>query len=181
MIKVFRSTGLVLAAVLAAALLSACAGPSASPAKDPYAVQVAPPGKASCPDTTQAENTTGAAATNAVRRQAGLAPVQPSMALAQVAARHACDMAARGRMTHIGTTTSGPGDRLRAAGYRPAISAENIAAGPFTLNRVLGEWTASSGHRTNILLPQVRDYGVGQATGPDGRMTYWAAVYAAPR
>lgn len=179
----FRSTALV---VLGAALLAACSAPQATsqakPAgKDPYAVQVAPPGDATCHGTTRADNATGAAATNALRRQSGLVPVQPSMTLAQVAARHACDMARRGRMTHIGSTTNGPGDRLRAAGYRPAISAENIAAGPFTLNRVLGEWSASSGHRANIMLPQLRDYGVGQAIGADGRTQYWAAVYAATR
>lgn len=178
MIKVFSSTSLV----LMAAVLSACAtSTTTSKGVDPYAVQVAEAGAATCPATSQADNATGAAATNTLRQQAGLRPVQSSMTLAQVAARHACDMAGRGRMTHIGSTTSGPGDRLRAVGYRPSISAENIAAGPYSLNRVLAEWNASAGHRSNILLPQMRDYGVGQAIGADGRTRYWAAVYAAPR
>jgi uncharacterized protein YkwD len=178
MIRYIRCAGLA----LVAAQLSACGAPPAgSTASDPHAVQVASPGEATCIATSRADNMTGAAATNAARRQAGLQPIQPSMALAQVAAGHACDMAQRGRMTHIGTSSSGPGDRLRAAGYRPSISAENIAAGPFSLNRVLTEWQTSSGHRTNILLPQVRDYGIGHAVGPDGRTRYWAAVYAAPR
>ncbi|TGN61531.1 CAP domain-containing protein, partial [Paracoccus liaowanqingii] len=128
-----------------------------------------------------AQTAAGAAATNALRGPAGLVPVTPDPLLSRVAAAHACDMARRGRMTHLGSTTTGPAMRLKQAGYRPAISAENIAAGPFSLSRVLAEWTASPGHRANILLPQMRDFGVGQALGPDGRNTYWVAVYAAPR
>ena len=47
--------------------------------------------------------------------------------------------------------------------------------------RVLAEWNASGGHRANMLIPQVRHYGIGQAIGPDGRTRFWAAVYAAPK
>lgn len=148
---------------------------------DPYAVQVGAPGQASCFPAVADQNAAGAAATNEVRRRAGLPPVRPDMQLAQVAAAHACDMASRGRMTHLGSSTSGPSDRVKAAGYKPRITAENIAAGPFTLPRVLQEWNRSQGHLHNILLPQVTDYGVGQAVGPDGKTVYWAAVYAARR
>lgn len=163
-------------------LLAACGGgPATGPqAQDPYAVQVGQPGQADCVATSTMQNQRLAASTNAARRQAGLPPVQSNSLLAEVAARHACDMAERGRMTHIGSTTSGPGDRLRAQGYRPAISAENIAAGPFSLERVLNEWAVSSGHRANMLLPQIRDVGIGQAVAADGRTRYWAAVYSAP-
>ena len=34
--------------------------------------------------------------------------------LAEAAARHACDMAQRGRMTHIGSATPGPAPRVKA-------------------------------------------------------------------
>ncbi|TJZ93354.1 CAP domain-containing protein [Paracoccus gahaiensis] len=169
---------LAVTALLAAGCGSQVAPP---PPKDDHAVQIGPPGAASCPSTSPAQNAAGAAATNAPRRAAGLAPVVPDPLLARVAAAHACDMARRGRMTHLGSTTTGPAMRVKEAGYRPALSAENIAAGPFSLTRVLAEWTASPGHRANILLPQIRDYGLGQALGPDGRNTYWVAVYAAPQ
>lgn len=163
------------------AVLAGCGGTATPPqAHDPYAVQVGQPGTAACIPTSTAENQRIAARTNAARRQAGLPPVQSNSLLAEVAARHACDMAERGRMTHIGSTTSGPGDRLRAQGYRPAISAENIAAGPFSLERVLHEWATSSGHLANMLLPQIRDVGIGQAVAADGRTRYWTAVYSAP-
>lgn len=148
---------------------------------DPHDMQLMPAGKATCLATSSGQNSHGAAATNAVRRSAGLPPVQPDPVLAQVAARHACDMATRGRMTHQGSRTSGPGPRVKAAGYAPTVTAENIAAGPFSQERVLAEWNASSGHLANMLIPQVRDYGIGQAIGPDGKTRFWAAVYAAPR
>lgn len=163
------------------AVLAGCGGAATPPqADDPYAVQVGQPGAAACIPTSAAENQRIAARTNTARRQAGLPPVQSNSLLAEVAAGHACDMAERGRMTHIGSTTSGPGDRLRAQGYRPAISAENIAAGPFSLERVLHEWAISSGHLANMLLPQIRDVGIGQAVAADGRTRYWTAVYSAP-
>ncbi len=127
------------------------------------------------------ENQTGASATNSMRRNAGLPPVRANMLLAEVAADHACDMARRGLMTHKGSTTAGPGPRVKAAGYAPMVTAENIAAGPFSLPRVLHEWNASDGHRDNILIPQVSDYGIGQAIAADGRTRFWAAVYAAPK
>lgn len=168
----------LLAAVLAVA---GCGASSTRPAADdPYAVQVGAAGSATCPSTSASANATGAAATNNLRGRQGLSPVRPNAQLARVAAQHACDMAQRGRMTHIGSTTTGPGARLRAAGYQPRITAENIAAGPFNLTRVLGEWNASPGHVANIMLPQISDFGIGEAISADGRTRYWAAVYAAP-
>lgn len=172
------------AAMLSCVIVAGCAQPVrdiSNGGDDPHAMQLMPAGKATCLATSSGQNSHGAAVTSAVRRNAGLPPVQPSSVLAQVAARHACDMAQRGRMTHIGSKTSGPGPRVKAAGYAPMVTAENIAAGPFSQERVLAEWNASGGHMANMLIPQVRDYGIGQAIGPDGKTRFWAAVYAAPR
>lgn len=172
------------AAALLCALLAGCAGPAPDiriGGDDPHDMQLMPAGRATCLATSPGQNSQGAAATNAVRRQAGLPPVQPDPVLARVAAAHACDMAQRGRMTHRGSNTPGPGPRVKAAGYAPLVTAENIAAGPFSQDRVLAEWNASGGHLANMLIPQIRDYGIGQAIGPDGRTRFWAAVYAAPR
>ncbi|SNR40454.1 Cysteine-rich secretory protein family protein [Paracoccus sediminis] len=168
---------------LCCGILAGCAQPPAgvSAKADPYAVQVSGPGDATCMTTSTGQNRDAANATNAVRSGAGLPPVRPDPVLARVAAQHACDMAKRGRMTHKGSATAGPGPRVKAAGYAPMVTAENIAAGPFSQERVLAEWDASEGHRANMLIPQVRDYGIGQAIGPDGRTRFWAAVYAAPK
>ncbi len=138
-------------------------------------------GAVSCKGTDSALNATGAAATNRARVAAGLPPVRANSLLAQVAAGHACDMARRGQMSHQGSSTSGPGARVKARGYDTRITAENIAAGPFDTTRVLTEWQNSPGHRANILIPQVNDFGIGRAIGADGRTQYWAAVYAAEK
>lgn len=181
MIESFRPAILVLGTVLVAGCAAQPADPPDSGKGDPHDVQVTQPGRAACLSTSDDQNRSGAVATNAVRRNAGLAPVRPHPVLARVAAGHACDMAMRGRMTHRGSATTGPGPRVKAAGYAPSVTAENIAAGPFSLNRVLAEWNASGGHRANMVIPQLRHYGIGRATGPDGRTQFWAAVYAAPR
>lgn len=170
--------------VLVAACSTSGTSPEVAPPGTKYSdtdIQAIAPGNAVCVATTPGHNAAGAQATNAVRRSAGLPPVQPSNRLAQAAADHACDMARRGRMTHRGSGTKGPSDRVKALGYRPVVTAENIAAGPYGLERVLAEWNASGGHRANMLIPQVSEYGIGHAIGADGKTRFWAAVYAAPR
>ncbi|MDO5621508.1 MAG: CAP domain-containing protein [Paracoccus sp. (in: a-proteobacteria)] len=162
-------------------ILTAC-GQGSSPADgtSPYDVQAAAPGQAQCFTTSAADNAKGAAATSAVRRAQGQVPVRANDVLARAAAAHACDMAKRGFMSHAGSTTTGPRPRAKALGFSPQIIAENIAAGPFSLDRVLAEWNASSGHLSNILIPQMTDFGIGRAIGSDGRTVFWAAVYSTP-
>lgn len=164
-----------------ALLVSACGQQPSTSGNNSSDVQASPPGAAQCVTTTAAELAAGVSATNNARRRANLPSVAPNAILAQAAARHACDMAKRGRMTHVGSSTSGPGQRVKKLGYAPRVTAENIAAGPFSINRVLAEWNASSGHLSNIMIPQMRHYGIGHAVGSDGRTQYWAAVYAAPK
>ncbi len=89
-------------------------------------------------------------------------------------------MARRGVMAHHGSRTSGPAQRVKARGYRPSVTAENIAAGRFGLDGVLQAWNSSPGHLGNILIPQLRDYGIGHAIAADGKTVFWTAVYAAP-
>lgn len=171
---------MALASILAVA---ACAGPEGGKNDDHGGihVQATAPGDPVCYQTTPQQAQVGADATNALRQKAGLPRVSPNPLLSRVAARHACDMARRGLMTHKGSGTPGPGARVKANGYMPMLTAENIAAGPYSLGRVLAEWNASQGHRDNILIPQVRDYGIGSALAADGKTRFWAAVYAAPR
>ncbi|SNT68673.1 CAP domain-containing protein [Paracoccus seriniphilus] len=177
MIDFGQWTGILATAVLVTACASA---PAQKGARDPHDVQAAPPGRAACASPSAAEVQAAAQATNASRLSRGLPPVRANMLLAEVAAQHACDMARRGLMSHRGSRTSGPGARVKARGYAPRLTAENIAAGPFDLQRVLHEWNVSSGHLDNITIPQVRDFGIGHAVGSDGRTRFWAAIYAAP-
>ncbi|RJE85069.1 CAP domain-containing protein [Paracoccus onubensis] len=169
--------------ILALCLLAAaCAAPSSGVDRsDPHGVQAVAAGDARCVVTSETSNRVGAEATNIARARAGLPGVRPNAVLARAAAEHACDMAKRGRMTHNGSSSSGPGARVKALGYRPMLTAENIAAGPFDLNRALHEWNSSSKHLDNVLIPQMRDFGIGHAIGSDGKTHFWAAVYSAPR
>ncbi|WP_342672015.1 CAP domain-containing protein [Paracoccus chinensis] len=160
---------------------AACTAPPAGENASAHDVQASAPGAAQCASPGPAEQAAGVRATNAARASAGLAPVRANSTLARAAAAHACDMAQRGRMTHTGTSTSGPAQRIKSLGYAPSVTAENIAAGPYNAEQALAAWTASSGHLSNILVPQLRDVGIGHAIGSDGRTVYWAAVYAAPR
>lgn len=163
-------------------ILAACA-PAEGPERGSgnMTMQLVKTGDVRCLAPSTAETAAAVASTNAARAARGQPPVRGSAALSEAAARHACDMARRGRMTHRGSGGDGPLQRLKAHGYRAAMAAENIAAGPFDLRAVLAAWTGSAGHRANILNPQAREVGIGQALGADGRTRFWAALYAAPR
>lgn len=171
-------SGRFLLVALCCMTLGACAGavvPEGSVPKE------SPPRHVACRGTTAEMNGAAVQSTNTTRSRGGLAPLRSSMVLAEVAAEHACDMARQGRMSHRGSTTSGPGDRVKARGYRPSLTAENIAAGPYDQDQVLRIWAGSGGHIDNIMIPQLRDFGIGHAIGLDGKTRYWSAVYAAPR
>lgn len=138
-------------------------------------------GAVTCYETTRQDNELAVRATNATRKARGLKPLRARSDLALAAARHACDMAKRSVISHRGVNSRGPMQRLKKIGYKPGIAAENIAAGPWGQDRVLTEWVRSKGHLDNILIPQIRDYGIGKAIGADGRTVFWAAVYSAPK
>lgn len=169
-------------AVLAACTTTRTLAPATSHGSSDYPdVQATAPGAATCRPTTAADNATAAAATNAARARQGLPPVRAHATLGRAAAAHACDMARRGLMAHRGSTTTGPSQRVKALGYRPSLTAENIAAGPYSRDQVLAAWNVSHGHLANILIPSLRDVGIGGAIGSDGRTVFWSAVYGDPR
>ncbi|WP_294923375.1 CAP domain-containing protein [uncultured Paracoccus sp.] len=167
--------------LLACMAISACAPTGSGTSGSGLDIQASAAGPASCSPTTAAQVAAGVRATNALRARSNLPPVTARRELSVAAAQHACDMAERGRMTHAGSRTSGPAQRVKAQGYAPRVTAENIAAGPFDIERVLAEWNNSPGHQANILISPVRHFGIGHAMGADGKTRYWAAVYAAPR
>ena len=138
-------------------------------------------GPVTCYNTSRHENEAAVRATNATRKQRGLKPLRANADLALAAARHACDMASRSVVSHRGVGTGGPMQRVKKTGYKPQLTAENIAAGPWGQERVLMEWERSSGHLANILIPQIQHYGIGKAIAADGKTVFWAAVYSAPK
>lgn len=133
-------------------------------------------GDASCQTLSSQSGAVALQRTNQFRASNGLSPMRENPKLSLIASEQACHMARTGILSHAGPQNEGPKHRAAAKGYQARMIAENIGAGPFDLNRILSEWEKSSGHRANILLGPVKDYGIGTATGPDGSR-YWVAVY----
>ncbi|MFV0294147.1 MAG: CAP domain-containing protein [Paracoccus sp. (in: a-proteobacteria)] len=143
--------------------------------------QVATPGQPVCPSTSPTQAESALTAINILRTQHGLAPLRTSKKLQRAAEKHACEMARRGVMSHAGLTSTGPADRIKRQGYRPLLTAENIAAGKFDLHRVQTEWVRSPKHLANMMIAGLQHYGIGRAIAADGKSVFWAAVYAKGR
>ncbi|HMJ49042.1 MAG TPA: CAP domain-containing protein [Burkholderiales bacterium] len=102
---------------------------------------------------------------NSFRQAHGLASLHRNSSLQTMAQRHASSMAARRSMDHDGFYSE--------RGPRGA-RAENVAMGCATESCAISMWEGSSGHRANMLLPDVRSYGIASATG--GGQRYWCLV-----
>lgn len=112
---------------------------------------------------------------NSERSAKGLSRLSSSGRLTNAAQGHADDMAAKGYFSHQSADGRQLGDRVRALGYRYCAVAENIAQGQDDVAEVVQAWMASSGHRRNILDPELTEFGVGRAAG-----RYWVLVLARP-
>jgi uncharacterized protein YkwD len=102
---------------------------------------------------------------NSFRHAHGLPALHRSASLQAMAQRHARSMAARHSMDHAGFYSE--------RGLR-GVRAENVALGCATENCAISAWEGSSAHRANMLLPDVRSYGMASATG--GGQRYWCLV-----
>ncbi|MFJ3442754.1 CAP domain-containing protein [Streptomyces sp. NPDC086081] len=119
------------------------------------------------------------AAVNRHRVQAGCRPVRLRASLNRAARSHSADMARRQRLTHTGGDGSGPADRMRAAGYDPGHTAENIAAGPRTPEAAVRTWIDSPEHRVILLTCRYTHAGAGVAPGAGG--PWWTLDLATGR
>ena len=93
--------------------------------------------------------------------------------LAAAAQGHSADMAKYNYFSHTGHNGSSPDARIRAAGYKPKLWGENIAAGYSTPSSVVNAWMNSSGHRANILNCKFHETGVGYATSSSSTYHYY--------
>ena len=114
--------------------------------------------------------------TNEARRQYGLRELSWSDELAEVGRVHCMDMAAQSYFDHVAPDGTTPSQRVRNAGIRCLISAENIAAGQINPEMVVQSWLDSPGHRANILDPQLGKLGVAFFLGGDYGI-YWAQEF----
>jgi uncharacterized protein YkwD len=79
---------------------------------------------------------------------------------------------------HYGAGGSTPKDRAARAGYHAKIASENAASGQKSFSDAMRFWEQSSGHRTNLLRPNVTAIGVAIAKSSSGR-AYWTLVLGA--
>lgn len=118
--------------------------------------------------------------TNAIRDREKLPLFKPHLQLFKAARDHSVNMARQGVMDHI-LDGKNPGDRVRAAGYRPARLAENIAwSTNGTIAELIQGWMDSEGHRKNILDPNLKEIGLGYARDSRGEI-YTTQVFGTRR
>lgn len=125
---------------------------------------------------------------NQERAKVGADPLKVNQQLDRAADLHSQDQAKMDTMTHNGSDGSQPWDRVDATGYEWSQVAENVsqvATNPWTVmyggmvgNIDMQGWMESSGHRANILNPNLEEIGIGYAVSADGS-PYWTQVFAA--
>jgi uncharacterized protein YkwD len=103
---------------------------------------------------------------NGFRAAHGLSQLRTDGALAALASEHSADMARRDSLDHDGFMTS--------RGPRGA-RAENVAYGCRDSACTIQQWVYSSGPRRNMLIPELKRYGLASATSASGRK-YWTLL-----
>jgi uncharacterized protein YkwD len=117
------------------------------------------------------------AAVNAFRAENGLGALVLDVRLSRAAAMQSQAQAASGWMGHYGSDGSTAKDRAARAGYHAKIASENVASGQKSFADAMHFWEESSGHRTNLLRPNVTAIGVAMAKTKSGH-PYWTLVLA---
>jgi uncharacterized protein YkwD len=115
---------------------------------------------------------------NAYRAQNGRGPLVLDARLSRAAAMQAEDQAGRGSIGHYGSDGSKPKDRAARAGFQAKIASENVASGQKSFSDAMYYWERSSGHRENLLRPNVSAAGMAMAQADGGR-AYWTLVLGA--
>ncbi|WP_024849701.1 MULTISPECIES: CAP domain-containing protein [unclassified Aminobacter] len=136
---------------------------------------------AGCTTTTQPTGSSagasseGAAYLRRIREQAGLSPLSPDGQLERAALEQSAYMAQTGKMAHTTSFGRDFASRMQKNGVR-GMSAENVAAGRFGMDRLFEMWMASTRHRNNMLNPNFRRFGLAYTADASGERRYWALV-----
>jgi uncharacterized protein YkwD len=70
--------------------------------------------------------------------------------------------------------------RIQAVGYSYSNAAENVAWNQRDAQSVVNTWMNSSGHRANILDPNLKEIGAAMVRSSKGE-PYWIQVFGSPR
>jgi uncharacterized protein YkwD len=97
--------------------------------------------------------------------------------LMKLADAQARAMAAKDKLDH--NVIRDFGERLKVAGYKSTVAAENIGAGYHTLAEAFSGWRDSPPHRRNMLLAGASRIGIAAAYAPTSKYrVYWALILA---
>jgi len=120
--------------------------------------------------------------TNEARGRNGLPPLSANSKLMEAARIHAQQMAKYQRDEHTINGAQYPTlvSRLQAVGYDYSNAAENIAWNQRDAQTAVNGWMNSTGHRANILNPNLTEIGAAMARSAKGE-PYWIQVFGTPR
>lgn len=119
---------------------------------------------------------------NQERALVGLSPLALDGLLNKAAQGHTDDMLNRSYYSHDTPEGLTSHDRIKAVGYSPSFSGENIAKGQFSVQEVMDSWMDSPAHRDNILNQNFTEVGFGLSLGPNqnGFEVIWAQNFGTP-
>ncbi|HVZ05836.1 CAP domain-containing protein [Hyphomicrobium sp.] len=118
---------------------------------------------------------------NAYRKKHGLKPLKLNAELTEAAKAHSRDLAKWDRISHYGSDGSNPWDRVKRAGYRARLTAENVGTGQVSFKEVMRGWEESPGHNKNLLTPDATNMGIALVQDPKTEFkSFWTLVIAAP-
>jgi uncharacterized protein YkwD len=117
---------------------------------------------------------------NDARTQAGLSTLNVNAALQAAAQGHSVDMACHNLLSHSGSDSSSPGERIAAAGYAASSSSEIIYGSGYP-QTAFDWWMSDTTHRNEILNPYITDMGVGYAyNNQTAYGSYFTVDFASP-
>jgi len=118
---------------------------------------------------------------NAYRKKHKLKPLKLNAELTEAAKAHSRDLAKWDRISHYGSDGSNPWDRVKRAGYRARLAAENVGTGQVDFKEVMRGWEESPGHNKNLLTADATNMGIALVQDPKTEFkSFWTLVIAAP-
>ena len=114
---------------------------------------------------------------NQYRKDKGLKPLRLNAELTAAAKNHSRDLAKWDRISHYGSDGSNPWDRVKRAGYKAKLTAENVGTGQVTFEEVMKGWKESPGHNKNLLLGDAEHMGIALVQDPKTEFkSFWTLV-----
>jgi len=118
---------------------------------------------------------------NQYRKDKGLKPLRLNAELTEAAKAHSRDLAKWDRISHYGSDGSNPWDRVKRAGFKARLAAENVGTGQVDFSEVMRGWKESPGHNKNLLLPDATHMGIALVQDPHTEFkSFWTLVIGAP-